>query len=73
MKELNFQKNKNKLEKERIRFLGKNLAGRLKERKESNDKNQFENSKSGFFNINKKYRSSSADNYSKKTHSDFFN
>ena len=43
MEELKNQKHKSELEKERIRFLGKALAGKLREKKEINDKIQQQN------------------------------
>ena len=45
MEELKNQKQKSQLEKERIRFLGKALAGKLREKKEINDKIQQQNQK----------------------------
>jgi len=53
MEELKNQKHKSDLEKERIRFLGKALAGKLREKKEINDKIQQQNHKQKKNNKNK--------------------
>ena len=56
------KKHKNDLEKERIKFLGKALAGRLRERKEINEKIEQQND---IKNLNNNRKSRCADHYTK--------
>ena len=56
------KKHKNELEKERIKFLGKALAGRLRERKEINEKIEQQNN---IKNLNSNRKLRSAEHYKK--------